>query len=216
MLIGIWQVGCQTLPSANSNYKYATLDDLANQKSKIYRLPYNVIQDEIQRYSIFKAFKGESINEDKAYLIQPIAGYPNRYLIADTSRYFIELIDIEADSITILNNLHGKYLGVLADTNAASHAINGKIIVLEPHHCDKKNQGRNYSNIIVLYEINATMVFPIEILDFECYDSPSLSDAVAGCFCGMNRIDFKKQLVKDILLAKQDPFPAKMKRAIHH
>lgn len=216
ILISILQLHCQVPKPININYKYPTLSDLAAQNLKVYKLPHNGIHNLKQRASILRAFNGDSTENgwkeiNNSYLIQPIAGYLNRYLIADTSRYFIELMDIEADSITILNNLHGKYLGVLADTNAVGHAINGKIIVLEPHHCEVKEQGRNYSNVIILYAVKEKSVLPVEILDFKCYDG-DLRDAVLGCFCGMDRDEFKKQLLKDIIFANQYPFPTKIKR----
>lgn len=226
MLVMSFMLSCSERIAHQKKYLYS-VELLAKQQNKIYQPPYNTVIEQFKREIIIREYLRDSTGNEwnnihfdfnKKLLIQVVAGYPNRYLIANIAAYQITIMDIplQGDSLYELSSIHGQYLGEFADTTASGHFIDGKLIVSVPYKCSIEHGGierQNYTDVTVLYDMNANGIFPIEILDFKCH---ILSDEIEdkwSCFCRMSRAEFKQLLHQEIVLAKPEKgYPFKFKK----
>jgi hypothetical protein len=206
---------CKNNTIQQKNYTHS-LEIIAAQHKQHFQPPQNTVTDTYLREMILReclldtSIIGERwIERNNHFIIQKCYGYPNRYIIADTSSFMFDLMDVplKEDTIASLKPIiAGKYLGELIDNQPFNNNSTKKIIMNFPYRCwiefDKVG-GYNYSYVTVLYEMKEQIIRPIEILDFKCSDSEEL-DRNPGCFCKMNRNEFKKHIYNKIILSQYD------------
>lgn len=221
LILLLFNISCEKPIGRQKQYLH-TLQELAQQRGKYFVSVCNKIQDPSQRAMILQENRGEKIAhlEQRLDFIETFSEYPNRYLIADTALYYLSIIDIpfQTDSITVLANVHGKYLGYMIDTMLG--AIHRYLVIDLTVSCTFRvhdpDDAISYSDVIVLYDIQGDKVFPIETLDYRCsavneYDKDAYLDI---CFCQKTPRQFLNFLQDYMhqLREHQNRYPIKLKK----